>query len=115
MVKQYNKKPHALLVDKAHTLNVDVCQKLLTLTLDVSVNAPFPSVLTGTPGSSDFVKSVNTTLVDKAQHITLDLLDETSAMDAIRLPLEQSGITIDNDKKTLRSVAADSQYYPFFL
>ena len=113
LISEYRKKPHVLVVDEAHTMDANVCQYLLNLGQEVSSKSPFLLIMAGTPGLWDFLFSVEATFVEREDEIAVGRLDEQASRDAIRIPLEQEGIAIDDD--ALAEAEADSQHYPYFL
>ena len=113
LVAACRKTPRVLLLDEAHTLQPDVCRELLNVSQTVLIEAPFLLVLAGTPGLQPFLMSVGATFVERSQKLGIGRLDERGAAEAISVPLQQDGISIEKD--ALSSVVADAQRYPYFL
>ncbi|MGI9251735.1 MAG: ATP-binding protein, partial [Pseudohongiellaceae bacterium] len=113
LIQACQKEPRALLLDEAHTLEPDVCKDLLNISQAVAGKAPFLLVLAGTPGLAPFLRSVGATFVDRSKKVGVGQIDEQSAMDAIRLPLGNEGIVIE--EALLKDIAKDAQNYPYFL
>ncbi len=113
LIDACRRKPRLLLVDEAHTLDPGICQSLLNIAQDVSSTAPFLLVLAGTPGLEPLLMSVDATFVERSPKLPIGRLDERAAADAIAVPLERTGVSIDPD--ALDRVVADSQGYPYFL
>lgn len=113
LIDACHRKPRLLLVDEAHTMDPGICQSLLNTAQDVSSAAPFLLILAGTPGLEPFLMSVGATFVERSPKLPIRRLDERAAADAIAVPLEREGVSIDPD--ALDRVVADSQGYPYFL
>ena len=105
--------PRVLLLDEAHILKPDVCRELLNVSQTVLTEAPFLLVLTGTPGLRPFLMSVGATFVERSKKLRIGRLDEQSAAEAISVPLQRDGISIEED--ALFRVVEDAQRYPYFL
>ena len=105
--------PRVLLLDEAHILKPDVCRELLNVSQMVLTEAPFLLVLTGTPGLRPFLMSVGATFVERSKKLRIGRLDEQSAAEAISVPLQRGGISIEED--ALFRVVEDAQRYPYFL
>ena len=106
--------PRVLLLDEAHILKPDVlCRELLNVSQAVLTEAPFLLVLAGTPGLHPLLMSVGATFVERSQMMGIGRLDEKGAAEAISKPLQQDGISIEEN--TLSRVVADAQCYPYFL
>ncbi|MGI9250767.1 MAG: ATP-binding protein [Pseudohongiellaceae bacterium] len=113
LIQACQKEPRALLLDEAHTLDPDVCKDLLNISQDVAGKAPFLLVLAGTPGLEPFLRTVGATFVERAKKVGVSHLDEQAAADAIRLPLDNEGIMIEEG--LLKGIVKDAQGYPYFL
>ena len=105
--------PRVLLLDEAHILKPDVCRELLNVSQTVLTEAPFLLVLAGTPGLHPLLMSAGATFVERSQMLGIGRLDEEGAAEAISKPLQQDGISIEEN--TLSRVVADAQRYPYFL
>ena len=113
LIAACRKTPRVLLLDEAHTLDPKTCRSLLTLGQKVAAEAPFLLVLTGTPGLQPFLMSVGATFVERSQKLAVGRLDEQGAAEAINIPLQQDGISIE--EAALSRAVKDAQCYPYFL
>ena len=113
LIDECRSTPRVLLLDEAHTLKPKICQSLLTLTQEVTGKAPFLLVLAGTPGLRSLLMSVGATFVERSQKLGIGRLNERGATDAISIPLQRDGISIEED--ALSRVVEDAQRYPYFL
>ena len=113
LVAACRKTPRVLLLDEAHTLDPKTCRSLLTLTQKVAHKAPFLLVMAGTPGLLPFLMSVGATFVERSQKLAVGRLDEQGAAEAINIPLQQDGISIE--EAALSRAVKDAQCYPYFL
>ena len=113
LIDECRSTPRVLLLDEAHNLKPDTCQDLLTLAQEVAGKAPFLLVLAGTPGLHPLLMSVGATFVERSQMMGIGRLDEKGAAEAISKPLQQDGISIEEN--ALSRVVADAQLYPYFL
>ena len=102
-----------MLLDEAHTLDKDVCQSLLNVAQSIINDAPFLFVMAGTPGLMPFLGTVGATFVGRSKSIGVGTLNQQTAADAIRIPIEKESIAIAED--ALDIIVADSQHHPFFL
>ncbi|MGI9250183.1 MAG: ATP-binding protein [Pseudohongiellaceae bacterium] len=108
------KTPRALLLDEAHTLeDAETYRALLNTAQIVAGEAPFLLVLAGTPGLISRLASVGATYIDRAGKVGVGALSREAAADAIRIPLQNADITVQDD--VLDVIVEDSQCYPFFL
>jgi len=114
LVDECKKTPCMLLLDEAHTLEPEVCKRLLNLSQQLrNEQAPFLLVLAGTPGLRSFLNGVNATFCERSVMVGVGRLDEDSTAAAIREPLRADGIDIDAD--ALATAVEDSQSYPYFI
>ena len=110
------RRPLAVLLDEAHTLDLDVGSALLNGSQEVrGARAPFLLVLAGTPGLPTHLDAVNASFWSRLGEGELGIgrLSEKAAKQALADPLEAHGVDIDAD--TLAHVVAQSQCYPYFI
>ena len=108
--------PMVLLLDEAHAVkHIDehVYQQFLGVVQAVIGEAPFLLVLAGTPDLPSALNPVDATFISRARQMGIGLLDADGAAEAIRRPLEESGIEIGKD--ALAAAVEDGQRYPYFL
>ena len=110
------RRPLAVLLDEAHTLDLDVGSALLNGSQEVrGARAPFLLVLAGTPGLPTHLDAMNASFWSRLSEGELGIgrLSEKAAKQALADPLEAHGVDIDAD--TLAHVVAQSQCYPYFI
>ena len=109
-----NKVPLLVVVDEAHTLNIEVGQTLLNLSQEVRTRgAPFLLVLAGTPNLEAHLRRMSATFWSRSEQLAIGRLSQTATEDALVKPLAEYDITFAKD--ALATVTADSQRYPYFV
>ena len=107
-------RPLAIIVDEAHDLDLDVGRFLFDLSQSLRRDGgSFLLVLAGTPGIKTRLSRMRATFWERSEQMHIGTLDQKAAKDAIRVPLEERGIGVDDE--ALVHVAENSQRYPFFL
>ena len=107
------KKPLVLVLDEAHTLEEEVGGALLNASQQVGRDLPFLLVLAGTPDIQFHLGAMNVTFWNRAERYPIGRLDSEAAAAALRRPLEDEGVGIDED--TVDHMAGDSHGYPYFV
>ena len=109
------RKPLALLLDEAHTLDLEVGRTLLNASQQVRVDAPFLLVLAGTPGLAAHLGAMNVSFWSRLDEgrLGIGLLSDAAARAALVDPLATHGVSID--AVTLAAVVKESQGYPYFI
>ena len=109
------RKPLAVLLDEAHTLDVEVGKALLNASQQVRDEAPFLLVLAGTPGLAAHLGAMNASFWSRLGEgrLGIGLLSDAAARAALAEPLAAHGVDIDDD--ALAAVVEDSQCYPYFV
>ena len=109
------RKPLAVLLDEAHTLDVEVGKGLLNASQQVRDEAPFLLVLAGTPGLAAHLGTMNASFWSRMGEgrLGIGLLSDEAARAALVEPLAAHGV--DMDAGVLASVVEDSQRYPYFV
>ncbi|MCY4377058.1 MAG: AAA family ATPase [Spirochaetaceae bacterium] len=109
------KKPFAVLVDEAHTLDLEVGRTLLNVSQQVRAVAPFLLVLAGTPGLAAHLGAMNASFWSRLGkgRLGIGLLRDAAARAALAEPLAAYGVDIDAG--ALDAVVDDSQRYPYFI
>ena len=107
------RKPLALLIDEAQTLDRKTGCALLNAAQKVGRSAPFLLVLAGTPNLRDHLSTMGASFWGRGRQYRIGRLDERATADAIRKPLEADDITITDD--ALEHIARESEGYPFFV
>jgi len=109
------KKPLAVLLDEAHTLDLGVGRALLNASQQVRGDAPFLLVLAGTPGLAAHLGAMNASFWSRLDEgrLGIGLLSAAAARAALVEPLRAHGVAIDAD--AVGAVVEDSQCYPYFI
>ena len=115
LIARCRRRPLVVLLDEAHTLDLDVGRLLLNASQNVRADAPFLLVLAGTPGLAEHLGAMNASFWDRLDdgRLGIGLLSDAAARAALVEPLEAHGVTIDAE--ALTEVVEDSQHYPYFI
>ena len=115
LVARCRRRPLVVLVDEAHTLDLDVGCLLLNASQSVRADAPFLLILAGTPGLAEHLGAMNVSFWDRLDdgRLGIGLLSDTAARAALVEPLEAHGVTIDAE--ALDEAVEESQHYPYFI
>ena len=115
LVRSCHDKPLMLLVDEAHTLDLEVGTALLNASQAVRDEAPFMLVLAGTPLLTPHLGRMDSSFWSRLDEgdMPVGLLRRPAAMDAIRKPLDTGGVQVDRD--ALDHMVDDAGCYPYFL
>ena len=105
-------RPTVLVIDEAHRLQDGDRIELLNMTQELTGDGMFLCVLAGTPSLIQSLAK-GATFGDRFEEMSLSMLDETAAMEALQTPLGRGGIDIDTDP--LREIVRKSHGYPYFL
>ena len=106
-------KPLVLLVDEAHTLDLDVGCVLLNAAQETGRKHPFLLVLAGTPHLESRLNAMGVSFWERAEQLRIGRLDEKAAAEAFRRPFEAEGLSVPDD--VLAALTWESQRYPFFV
>ena len=109
------KRPLAVLLDEAHTLDLEVGRTLLNASQQVRDEAPFLLTLAGTPGLAAHLGAMNASFWSRLDEgrLGIGLLNAAAARAALVVPLATHGVSID--ATTLDAVVEHSQCYPYFI
>ena len=116
LTSRCRRRPLVVLLDEAHTLDLDVGAALLNASQQVRVaEAPFLLVLAGTPGLTTHMDGMNASFWSRLGEGELGIgrLSEGAAKQALIEPLNAHGVAIDAE--ALAYVVAQSQCYPYFV
>ena len=115
--RQCRESPLLLIVDEAHTLDLDVAYALLNAVQSIQKRgAPLGLLLAGTPDLPHHLQGAQSTFWDRlapGMRMGLRLLNNGESAQALRQPLLQMGAAID--PKALDAMVCDAQGYPHFL
>ena len=109
------RKPLAVLLDEAHTLDLEVGRALLNASQQVRADAPFLLVLAGTPGLAAHLGAMNASFWSRLGEgrLGIGLLSDAAARAALVEPLAAHDEGIDAD--ALATAVDGSQRYPYFI
>ena len=109
------KRPLAVLLDEAHTLDLEVGRTLLNTSQQVRDEASFLLVLAGTPGLPAHLGSMNASFWSRLGEgrLGIGLLSAAATRAALVEPLAAHGVRIDAD--ALDAAVENSQRYPYFV
>ena len=109
------RKPLVLLLDEAHTLDLEVGSALLNASQQVRATAPFLLVLAGTPGLPTHFNAMDASFWGRLGEGLLGVgrLTDAAARAALVKPLARHGVAIDAE--ALDAVIEHSQRYPYFI
>ena len=115
LIARCRRRPVVVLVDEAHTLDLQVGQILLNTSQDVRPEAPFLMVLAGTPGLLAHLAKMNASFSDRLASGLLGIgrLSEAASKEALEKPLGGQGVGIDANALDL--VVEHSQRYAYFI
>ena len=104
-----------MLIDEAHTLDLEVGRTLLNVSQQVREKVPFLLVLVGTPGLPSHLGAMDASFWGRLGkgRLGIGLLSPAAARAALVEPLTAHDVCIDVD--TLDAVVEDSQRYPYFI
>ena len=115
LLARCRRRPLALLLDEAHTLDLRVGSLLLNASQQVRAEAPFLLVLAGTPGLAAHLGEMDASFWSRlgAGLLGIGRLDPAAAQAALVDPLQAHDVCIE--AKALKAVVEDSQCYPYFI
>ncbi len=115
LIARCRRRPLIVLLDEAHTLDIDVGRLLLNASQNVRADAPFLLILAGTPGLAEHLGAMNASFWDRLDDgcLGIGLLSDTAARAALVEPLAAHDVTIDAE--ALDAVVEESQHYPYFI
>ena len=106
-------KPLLILLDDAHSLEPEMGLWLLNEAQTAGRRAPFTLVLAGTPDLRTHISEMGAAFWSRARKLPVGRLDETAAAEAIRRPLADDGIAVEDE--ALDRIVRESHGYPFFV
>ena len=107
------KGPLVLLLDEAHTVDEEIGSALLNASQQVGREFPFLLVLAGTPELRSRLGALNATFWNRAERCPVGRLRPEASAAALRRPLEEEQIEIDEDAAA--HIVRESQGYPYFV
>ena len=113
LVKRCRQTPLVLLLDEAHTLDIEVGRTLLNTSQKVRRKAPFLLAMAGTPNLPAHLNKMGATFWSRAKQLGVGRISPDATAQALTIPLEQAGVQVE--PAALDTVVADSQCYPYFI
>ena len=113
LASRANRSPLLLLVDEAHTLDLEVGRALLNAAQHVSAKLPCLLVLAGTPQVEARLSAMGASFWSRAEQVRVGRLDREATAEAFRRPFETDDIPMESD--ALASMVRESQQYPYFI
>lgn len=105
--------PLLLLVDEAHTLDLEVGRALLNAVQRVSAKGPCLLVLAGTPGIESRLSEMGASFWGRAEEMRIGRLEPDATAEAFRRPFEADGLPTETP--ALAALVRWSQGYPYFI
>ena len=107
-------KPLVVLLDEAHTLDIELGRLLLSASQSVrGQELPFLLVLAGTPGLREHLHTMGVSFWNRARSLPIGRLADKAVAEAIRKPLAAESIEISKD--ALARILDETDGYPYFL
>ena len=107
------KKPLVVIIDEAHTLDIETGRTLLNASQKTRAAAPFLLILAGTPGLQNRLQHMGATFWERSERLYPNLLSQRDTAKALVKPLEKYHITCQGD--CLETIIQDAQGYPYFV
>ena len=107
------KKPLVVIIDEAHTLDIETGRTLLNASQKTRAAAPFLLILAGTPGLQNRLQHMGATFWERSERLYPNLLSQRDTAKALVKPLEKYHITCEGD--CLETIIKDTQGYPYFV
>lgn len=107
------KKPLVVIIDEAHTLDIETGRTLLNASQKTRAAAPFLLILAGTPGLQNRLQHMGATFWERSERLYPNLLSYQDTANALVKPLQKYQITSEED--CLEALIQDTQGYPYFV
>ena len=111
--RRVERRPLALLVDEAHTLDKKAGRALLNCSQQVGAELPFLLVLAGTPDLRTRLNTLQASFWNRAEILPIGRLRPADAEQALRRPFAADGTAVSDDAMT--RMVGESDRYPFFI
>ena len=102
-----------LLIDEAHTLDLDVGLDLFDAWQSLSPRHRIMLVMAGTPDLVDHVNEMGATYASRSEKILLGRMPTDGAREALLAPLRESGVELTPGQE--KAALEGCQRYPFFV
>ena len=107
------KKPLVVIIDEAHTLDIETGRTLLNASRKTRAEAPFMLILAGTPGLQNRLQHLGATFWERSERLYPNLLSHSDTTKALIKPLEKYHVACGED--CLQAIIQDTQGYPYFV
>ena len=107
------KNPLLVVMDEAHTLDLEVGRALLQSSQEVGRRLPFLLVLAGTPDLESHLGAMGASFWNRARQLRIGRLDEAATAEAFRRPFGEARLPVGEE--ALARLVHESQGYPFFI
>ena len=115
-VKAMSSRPTLLMVDEAHRVTGDVLDAIRELAAKAKGGEViFNYVLAGPPSLPRYLRSMNSTFMDRAMLIRVDRLDRESTRTALFAPINESGYALELTDEQTQGLVDQTQGYPHFI
>ena len=111
--RRVERRPLALLVDEAHTLDQEAGRALLNCSQQAGAELPFLLVLAGTPDLRTRLNTLQASFWNRAEILPIGRLPLAEAEEALRRPFAADGTAVSDDAMT--RMVGESDGYPFFI
>ena len=108
-----SRKPLALLIDEAQTIDRKTGCALLNAAQQVGSSAPFLLALAGAPNLRAHLSTMGASFWNRSEKLRIGRLDDRATAEAIRKPLEAEDLAITDE--ALEHLVRASHGYPFFV
>ena len=107
------KAPLLVVMDEAHTLDVEVGRALLSASQEVRRRFPFLLVLAGTPDLRGHLGAMGASFWSRMRKLRIGRLDEDASREGFARPFADAGIRVDDG--ALDEMVRLSDGYPYFI
>lgn len=113
LMARARKSPLLLVMDEAHTLDVEVGRTLLNAAQAVRQRFPLLLVLAGTPHVEGHLGRMGASFWSRVRQVRIGRLDDGETREAFRRPFEAEGIHVEED--VAPEIVRLSHGYPYFI
>lgn len=113
LAARVRKAPLVLLLDEAHTLDLELGRVLLNASQQVGRDLPFLLVLAGTPNLETHLNQMGASFWSRAEQLRIGRLDPAATRAGFREPFTLAGVDVAD--RALDEMVRLSQGYPYFI
>lgn len=107
------KSPLLVVMDEAHTLDLEIGRALLSAVQEVGRRWPLLVVLAGTPNLEGHLGRMGASFWDRARQVRIGRLDDRATREAFRRPFEAADLRVEDS--VLPEIVRLSHGYPYFV